>query len=93
MAHTDLELLRTHLRASWRRATPAASWVAPMSPTRAAELVAVAPDGTRTRLATFARAGDAELAVALREAVPALFAEVERPRSASRGLAIVGEVR
>ena len=89
----SLEQLRASLRESWRRATPAASWIAPMSPTPATVLVAVAQDGERTRLATFDRAADAELAVALRAAVPTLFAEIERLRAATRGLAIVGEVR
>ena len=93
MPDSDLDQLCACLRESWCRATPAASWVAPMSPTPATTLLAVGQDGERTRIATFARAADAEPAVALRAAVPVLFAEIERPRAASRGLAIVGEVR
>lgn len=88
----NLDALRTELRRRWRAAAPG-RWEAPMSPTQRTFLVAVGADGGHRTLATFERAADAELAAAIRAAVPVLFAELDRLRAASRGVPVLGEVR
>lgn len=85
-----LEELRADLRALYR-AAPCARWEARIDGDHV-HLYRVAADGGRWLVAMPNRAADARLAAGAVNAVPLLFAEIDRLRASSRGVPILGTV-
>jgi hypothetical protein len=91
MPHDDLKQLRAELRRLYC-AAPGGTWSAPAEQALRGGLVAIAADGSRTHLgALFYGESVAQLAAAARNALPVLFAEIDKLR-ARLGVRVLGDV-
>ncbi len=87
----DIDRLRADLRRLWR-AAPGGTWAAPGTQALPSAVVSIGPDGRTGYLgAFFYGEAVAQLAAAAGNALPVLFAEIDRLRGA-RAVPVVGTV-